>query len=77
MSENKNISLYIPKGFAHGYLTLEANTTILYKVSNYYNVKSERGIIWNDPELGIDWEVVNPKISEKDSSYKEIKGVKS
>ena len=76
ISSTDSKHIFIPKGFAHGYLTLEANTTILYKVSNYYNVESERGIIWNDPKIGIDWEVLTPNISEKDSSYKDITGAK-
>ncbi len=52
--------LYVPKGFAHGYLTLEDNTTVFYQVSQYYSQEHERTISWNNPEIGIAW----PKMDE-------------
>ena len=58
--------VYVPEGFAHGFLALEDDTTFVYKCTNYYNKESESGIIWNDPELNIDWGCKNPVISEKD-----------
>jgi dTDP-4-dehydrorhamnose 3,5-epimerase len=58
--------MFIPEGFAHGFLTLENNTIFQYKCSNYYHRASEATIIWNDPDLGIDWNCKNPIISEKD-----------
>ena len=58
--------LFIPVGFAHGYVTLE-DTLFFYKCSNFYHKESESGIIWNDPDLNIDWGIKNPIISDKDS----------
>ncbi len=61
--------LFIPQGFAHGFLVLENNTIFSYKCDNYYNKESERGIIYNDKNLSIDWGYTkeNLILSEKDS----------
>jgi dTDP-4-dehydrorhamnose 3,5-epimerase len=67
--------LLLPKGIAHGFCTLENNSEILYKHDTYYNKASDSGILWNDADLNIEWPVVNPVISEKDSklmSFKEF-----
>jgi dTDP-4-dehydrorhamnose 3,5-epimerase len=58
--------LWVPRGFAHGYLTLEPDTEVLYKTDAYYDRATDAGILWNDPALGIDWPVVAPILSEKD-----------
>jgi dTDP-4-dehydrorhamnose 3,5-epimerase len=63
--ENKK-QLYIPIGFAHGFLCLENNTIINYKCSDYYFAKSESSILWNDKDLNIDWGIKNPILAEKD-----------
>lgn len=63
--ENKK-QLYIPKGFAHGFLSLEDDTILYYKCSNYYHADSEYSIAWNDPSLAIDWGVIDPILAEKD-----------
>lgn len=57
--------LFIPNGFAHGFSVLE-DAVFAYRCSNYYNKSSEGGVIWNDPQLAIDWGVPNPILSEKD-----------
>lgn len=66
LSERNKKQLYVPEGFAHGFLALEDNTRFLYKCTDYYNREAERSIVWNDPDLNIDWEVKNPILSKKD-----------
>jgi dTDP-4-dehydrorhamnose 3,5-epimerase len=65
-AENK-LQLLVPKGFAHGFLTLEDNTIFSYKCSNEYNKESEGSVLWSDTELGIDWGIENPIVSKKDN----------
>jgi dTDP-4-dehydrorhamnose 3,5-epimerase len=62
---NKTI-LWIPPGFAHGFLTLEDQTIFQYECTNYYNLNAEGSIRWNDPDLDINWKTIDPIISEKD-----------
>lgn len=69
--------IYVPAGFAHGFLTLRPDTEVLYKVSAYYSPAHDRGILWNDPDLGIDWGVGRERgvtgeglvLSEKDRRH--------
>lgn len=64
--ENKNM-LYIPTGFAHGFVALSDEVEILYKASGEYNPSADRGILWNDKDLAIDWEIdFAPLLSDKD-----------
>jgi len=61
--------LFVPAGFAHGFCVLSATAEFIYACTDYYHPQSERGIIWNDPDLGILWPVENPILSEKDKCY--------
>ena len=64
-------SLYIPKGFAHGFQTLEDDTVVFYQMSEIYYPESARGARWDDPAFKIKWPLKNPIISAKDNSYPE------
>ena len=66
LNEINRHMLWIPPGFAHGFITLEEETLFLYKCTNVYNRTSECGIIWNDPDLKINWGVGKPVVSAKD-----------
>lgn len=66
LSGGNKKQLYIPEGFAHGFLTLEEDTMFCYKCSEFYHADSERGLRWNDEQLMIDWEFDSPMVSEKD-----------
>lgn len=68
LSEDNKRQIVVPKGFAHGICTLVPNTQLLYKVDEYYSPEHDRGIVWNDPGLGIDWPVSAPILSAKDEN---------
>ncbi len=70
-AENKR-QLWIPEGFAHGFVTLSESADFLYKTTHYYAAQAERAILWNDPELAIDWPLVGitPQLSAKDMQAK-------
>ena len=68
--------IYIPAGFAHGFLVLSDTAEFLYKCSDFYYPDDDRGVAWDDPEIGIDWGIKEPLVSEKDAIlpfWKEIK----
>lgn len=71
LSEENFIQMYIPPGFAHGFCTLSDVVDFQYKVTEYWNADDEKGIIWNDPSLNINWPIANadPILSEKDKSF--------
>lgn len=73
--ENKNM-LYIPAGFAHGFVVLSDEAELLYKATNEYSPENDRGIRWNDPDINIEWGIdIEPLISEKDSKQPYLKEV--
>ncbi|MGZ4034394.1 MAG: dTDP-4-dehydrorhamnose 3,5-epimerase [Bacteroidia bacterium] len=77
LNEQNKTMLWIPPGFAHGFLTLENNTIFSYKCSNLYNKASEDCILWNDPTLSINWGINDPILSDKDKSGKYFKDFES
>lgn len=72
LTEENKMMMYIPEGFAHGFLTLRDNTIFAYKCTNFYNKASEESIKWNDPSIGVKWNVEDPLLSEKDISGKDF-----
>jgi dTDP-4-dehydrorhamnose 3,5-epimerase len=68
LSEDNNLMLYIPPGFAHGFLTLSESAEVLYKCTAEYSPADDRGIIWNDPDVKISWGVTDPLLSAKDEA---------
>lgn len=66
-AENKK-QLLIPRGFGHGFVTLTDDVEFLYKADNYYAPEADGGIHWNDPEIGVDWGVEHPILSQKDEN---------
>ncbi len=71
LNEKNKMQLYIPRGFAHGFSVLSNTAVVLYKCSHFYHPLSERGILYNDPELNIEWEIPEQEqtISEKDLQH--------
>lgn len=75
--DNKKMIL-IPRGFAHGFCTMTNESEVQYKVDNYYHKETERGLLWNDKELQIEWPTQNPILSEKDKhnmTFKDFKNI--
>lgn len=70
LSEENMKMLYIPKGFAHGFQTLEDNVEMIYLHDEFYNKESESGIKYTDPKIGIKWELDFPLLSDKDEKYR-------
>jgi dTDP-4-dehydrorhamnose 3,5-epimerase len=69
LSETNKLQLLVPKGFAHGFCTLTPYTNVFYKVDEYYSTEFDRGILWSDKEIGIDWPVSTPILSDKDTKH--------
>ena len=69
LSEDNNRQLWVPPGFAHGFLVLSASADFLYKTTDYYAPEHERSVLWNDPAIGIDWPLLGePLLSGKDKA---------
>ena len=77
ISENDKLQLWIPPGFAHGFSVLSDDVIFSYKCNNYYSKSDERAILYNDPDLNIDWKVKQPIVSEKDLKAKLFKEIEN
>lgn len=77
LTAENNKQLLIPQGFAHGFMTLTDDAEVQYKCDNLYSPEHDGGILWNDPEIGIEWPLeITPVLSEKDEKASLLKDVK-
>ena len=73
LSEENHRQLWVPPGFAHGFVVLSESAQFLYKTTDYWYPEHERSIIWNDPEIGIEWPIDNePSLAAKDAAGKPL-----
>ena len=77
LSANDHNQIYIPAGFAHGFLALTDTVQLLYKCSDFYDPGDEHGILWNDPDIKIEWGVTAPLVSDKDAKNSKLADVPS
>ncbi|HUP46314.1 MAG TPA: dTDP-4-dehydrorhamnose 3,5-epimerase [Thermoanaerobaculia bacterium] len=73
LSEANGTMLWVPPGFAHGFCAISEETDVLYKCTALYDAASERGIAWNDPDIGIEWPVAQPVLSPRDAAAPRLK----
>ncbi len=73
LSGENHVQMYVPPGFAHGYCVTSETALFSYKCTDFYNPSTEHGIIWDDPDLGIDWPVKTPLLSSKDANFPKLK----
>jgi dTDP-4-dehydrorhamnose 3,5-epimerase len=72
LSANDHNQIFIPAGFAHGFLALTETVQFLYKCSDFYDPSDEHGVLWNDPDINITWGVASPLVSERDSKNSKL-----
>jgi len=77
LSDSNHLQLWIPPGYAHGFLVLSETADFEYKCTDYYNVNAETGVLWNDPELGIDWPIKDPQLSRKDEALPSLAQIRT
>ncbi len=75
LSEENHRQLFIPEGFAHGYCVLSDKAIFTYKCSDFYTPECEKGVLWSDPDIGIDWPLKVLTLSEKDGRYPLLKNI--
>jgi len=75
LSSDQPQQVFMPAGIAHGFFTLSDNVDIMYKCTDYFDQDDEGGVLWNDPDIKIDWPIREPIISERDSMYPTLKNI--
>jgi dTDP-4-dehydrorhamnose 3,5-epimerase len=73
LNDENNLMLYVPPGFAHGFCVLSDQADVFYKMTGYYSPEHDRAIVWNDPDIGIQWPIEEPQLSEKDARAPRLK----
>jgi dTDP-4-dehydrorhamnose 3,5-epimerase len=76
LSDERPMQLYMPPGTAHGFCVLSDAADLHYKVSEYYDPSDEGGLVWNDPDIGIQWPIEQPDVSERDSAYPILRDIR-
>jgi dTDP-4-dehydrorhamnose 3,5-epimerase len=72
LDDEQGHQLYVPVGFAHGFVVLSEVADVCYQVSSLYDPETEKGIAWDDPEVGVDWQVAEPLLSERDKTAPQL-----
>ena len=75
LSEENKLQIYVPRGFAHGYVVRSETADFLYKCSDYFDPGDDRGVLWNDPAIRIEWDTPEPILSAKDQQYARLADV--
>ncbi len=75
LSAENQRQLYVPEGFAHGFCATSERALVAYKCTNFYDANADNGVLWNDPDLGIDWPTQTPILSPKDSGRLPLKAI--
>jgi len=75
LDDVKHRQLFVPVGFGHGFAVLSEEADVAYQVSSYFDPATEAGIAWDDPDIGIDWEIADPLLSERDKSAPKLADV--
>jgi dTDP-4-dehydrorhamnose 3,5-epimerase len=73
LSGENHRQFYVPPGFAHGFCTLSETADFLYKCTDYYHPQSEHGVLWNDPDIGIEWPELDVRLSDKDRNNRRLR----
>lgn len=76
LSDNNRRQLYVPRGFAHGFLVLSDVGEVMYKVDNPYTPECEGGLIWDDPDVNVPWPIDDPILAERDRGWPQLKNLK-
>jgi dTDP-4-dehydrorhamnose 3,5-epimerase len=72
LSDENRCQLFIPEGFAHGFCVLSERADVMYKCTDFYHPQDDRGVLWNDPAIGIQWPLTDPLLSDKDRKLKPL-----